>query len=254
MCLHNDASKNTEPFACLPKSWANNSDWTEILDLLRNKEQNIKAEAISTFDNVQVDPPTPEINVEAPATPTLLNINAEAISTSDNVQVHPPAPEINLEAPATPTLLNIKAEAISTFDNVQVHPRVPEISLEAPAMPTILIDPPSRSHTVTTLASPNTEGVREVLNNGPAVANVLPPEAIEFDLLDCDSIPALIAGVRRGTNVKEFLERLGVLTCTGMCSDFICTYCRFFFTTCSRKRPGNNSSQQPILCDASTSL
>ena len=51
----------------------------------------------------------------------------------------------------------------------------------------------------------------------------LPPEAIELDLLDCDAIPALIASVLRGTNVKEFLERLEVLAYTGKYSGFIYT-------------------------------
>ena len=40
-------------------------------------------------------------------------------------------------------------------------------------------------------------------------------EAIEWDLLDCSGIPALIGGVLRGTNVNEFLERLEVLAYTG---------------------------------------
>ena len=47
----------------------------------------------------------------------------------------------------------------------------------------------------------------------------LPAWAIELDLLDCDAIPALIAGVLRGTNVTEFLERLEVLAYTGTPSD-----------------------------------
>ncbi|KAF8262013.1 hypothetical protein EI94DRAFT_740270 [Lactarius quietus] len=42
-------------------------------------------------------------------------------------------------------------------------------------------------------------------------ASMLPPESFELDLLNHDVIPALIAGVLRGTNVKELLERLGVL-------------------------------------------
>jgi hypothetical protein len=43
----------------------------------------------------------------------------------------------------------------------------------------------------------------------------LPAEAIEWDLLDCNAIPALIGGVLRGTNVNEFLERLEVLAYSG---------------------------------------
>ena len=60
----------------------------------------------------------------------------------------------------------------------------------------------------------------------------LPAEAIELDILDCDAIPALIAGVLRGTNVNEFLERLEVLAYTGKFLDFIC--CLFFSIKCFR--------------------
>lgn len=56
----------------------------------------------------------------------------------------------------------------------------------------------------------------------------LPAWAIELDLLDCDAIPALIAGVLRGTNVTEFLERLEVLAYTGTPSDL------YFFDFSSR--------------------
>jgi hypothetical protein len=58
----------------------------------------------------------------------------------------------------------------------------------------------------------------------PAPAEfMLPPGAIELDLLDCDAIPTLIANVLRGTNVDEFLERLEVLAFTRTYSGFICT-------------------------------
>ena len=49
----------------------------------------------------------------------------------------------------------------------------------------------------------------------------LPPEAIELDLLDCNGIPTLIAGVLNGTNVNEFLERLEALAYTGTHSDLV---------------------------------
>lgn len=49
---------------------------------------------------------------------------------------------------------------------------------------------------------------------------------VERDIMDCDAIPALIAGVLRGTNVNEFLDRLRVITLHGAHSDFIC--CLFF--------------------------
>ncbi|KAN0129047.1 Uncharacterized alpha/beta hydrolase domain (DUF2235) domain containing protein [Lactarius tabidus] len=75
---------------------------------------------------------------------------------------------------------------------------------------------------------------------------------IELDLLDCDAIPTLIAGILRGTNVNEFLQRLGVLACSGTRSDFIC----YLFTKCFRKWQGENSREQqtPILFNASNSL
>jgi hypothetical protein len=46
----------------------------------------------------------------------------------------------------------------------------------------------------------------------------LPACVIELDLLDCNAIPALIAGILRGTNVTEFLECLEVLAYTGTTS------------------------------------
>jgi hypothetical protein len=80
-----------------------------------------------------------------------------------------------------------------------------------------------------------TESTNEL---APVPANVeLPPKAIELDLLDCDAIPALIAGVLRGTNVNEFLERLEVLAYTGTHSRFM--YCRFIFSSRNRSDDGN---------------
>ena len=105
-----------------------------------------------------------------------------------------------------------------------------------------------------TQASP--QAIGDIVVNDHTNLDVLLPEAIaraiELDLLDCDAIPALIAGVLRDTNVKEFLERLGVLACTGMHPHFICR--RLLFTKCFRKGRGDNSRGQPILSDASTSI
>ena len=101
--------------------------------------------------------------------------------------------------------------------------------------------------------TPNTQAVRNIVDTD---LNVLLPKeiagAIELDLLDCNVVHALITGVLRGTNVKEFLERLGVLACTGTYPDFIC--CRSFFMKCFRKGLGEYSRPQPILFDASAGL
>jgi hypothetical protein len=117
---------------------------------------------------------------------------------------------------------NIRAEAIDAFDrsaDIQVLPPAPETRPETSSRP-ILIAPPLVLDR--TLVSPSVQALREAVEIEPAHPDVLPPKAMELDLLDCDAIPALIAGVLRGTNVREFLERLGVLACTGMCSDFMC--------------------------------
>jgi hypothetical protein len=78
--------------------------------------------------------------------------------------------------------------------------------------------------------------------NGPAEFT-LPAEAIELDILDPGAIPALIAGVLRGTNVNEFLERLEVLAYTGKHPpDLICRL--FFFTKYFRIWQDVNSGEQ----------
>ena len=181
MCLHTksgESSLNLSPFARLPKSWTNDSDWTIIINLIRDQGEDTKVEAVGAFDN-----------------------------SSKIVLSHPPLPNTG-----------------------------PEII--------------QKSVTATSL---NTRAAHDIVDTN---RDVLLPEpiasAIELDLLDCDVIPTLITGVLRGTNVKEFLERLGVLACTGMYPDFI--YCRFFFTKCFRKGLGEYSRPQPILFDASASI
>ncbi|KAN0128870.1 Uncharacterized alpha/beta hydrolase domain (DUF2235) domain containing protein [Lactarius tabidus] len=143
VCLHDGLSKNKIPFAHLPKSWINEYGWIRVLDLLRDKEDNIKAKVIDRFDNIK-----------------------------DSAQVHAP---VNPQTPLTPwQVLRLQSVTITPLGMQELRN-------------TILKDPPD--------------------------ADMFPPEAIESDLLDCDVIPALIASVLRGTNVNEFLERLGVLAC-----------------------------------------
>ena len=129
---------NLNPFARLPKSWTNDSalGWAEIIDLLRDKGENVQVEAVGTFEhNDRISP------------------------------VDPPVPK-------------------------------------------------TRPAEGATISSAATQAVRDLV--GKDHMDLLPPEAIELDLLDSDVIPTLIAGVLRGSNVNEFLERLGVLACTGM--------------------------------------
>lgn len=120
-------------------------------------------------------------------------------------------------------------EAISAYYDLKVHPLASEVNPGTRAVPgpvTLLLD-------VDPTLPPDKEDGREIVKNEPAVANVLPPEAIEFGILDCDIVPVLIAGVRRGTNVDEFLGRLGVLACTSGCSGFIRTCVDFSSQTVS---------------------
>jgi hypothetical protein len=124
---------------------------------------------------------------------------------------------------------NIRAEAIDAFDNnteiLQVHPPAPETRPETTSQATLSAQPLVLDPTI---VSPSVQGLREAVGNETVHADVLPPKAIELDLLDCDVIPALITGVLRGRNVNEFLERLGVLACTGMCSNLICILLSIF--------------------------
>ena len=76
----------------------------------------------------------------------------------------------------------------------------------------------------------------------------LPPEAIELDLLDCDVIPMLIAGMVNGVNVMEFLERLQTLAYTGTHSDSVLSiFLHERFQTMERgqsqRKPFTNSSK-----------
>ena len=62
-------------------------------------------------------------------------------------------------------------------------------------------------------------------------------EAIEWDLLDCNAIPTLIAGVLRGTNMNEFLERLQVLAYLGRRSFIVVDFSLHeIFQTLARRR------------------
>ncbi len=58
---------------------------------------------------------------------------------------------------------------------------------------------------------PAPPGVTDTVTGNIPAKFTLPAEAIELDLLEIDGIPALIAGIRRGTMVAEFLEYLEVL-------------------------------------------
>ena len=146
-----------------------------------------------------------------------------------------------------------KVEAVAAFDNsneiVPVHPPLPNTKPK--------IKPVTRGSTLrnrTMSRSTQTQAVRDIVVD--TNLDVLLPEAIasaiELDLLDCDVIPVLITGVLRGTNVKECLERLGVLACTRMYPDLYLLL--IFFTKCLRKGLGEYSRAQPILFDASASL
>jgi hypothetical protein len=167
---------NLNPFARLPKSWADDSTrgWAKIINLLHDKGEDMKVEAVDTFHR--------------------------------SSRIFP------------------------------VNPLVPESKLE-PGV---------------TISSEHTQAVRDIAEKDHTDRDILPPEAIELDLLDCDVIPTLIAGILRGSNVNEFLERLGVLACTGM--HWVLYVIDFFFTKCFRKGQGEDFRGQPILFGASTSL
>lgn len=230
MCLHkksdhsDDSSKNPSPFARLPTSWTNDSDWTKIINLLRDQGENAKVAAVGAFDSsnkiVLFGPPC--LDAEPKIEPGTLAEPPSKFTVSGTVR----------------TMRDVVAG--------MTGPSVTFSSMNMQAVRNIADAKAVRDIT-------DTKAARDIADTN---LDVLLPEAfartIELDLLDCDAIPALITGVLRGTNVKEFLERLGVLACTRMYPDFI--FCRFFFTKCFRQGLSEYSRPHPILFDASASL
>jgi hypothetical protein len=115
-----------------------------------------------------------------------------------------PAPQLVLDPPVSSPMLAPISQRVP-------DPREP---LSMPSSSRLQVVPD-----VLEIRSERTEALRP-MEEGKS--DILPVSAIQLDIFEPGEIPALIAGVLGGTNVNEFLERLGALACTGMHSDHIC--------------------------------
>ena len=189
------------PYAYLPKSWINTSrksySWTEVKNLLRDKGEDIKGQADEAYSSGASDLPRSEFSlILGPSSPP------STIITEDNESFR---------------------DAVSRAGSISS-------SLSLQSFPAVQNDPPViRPKEVIT--EPTDEPGHPDLTDAASILPefTLPAGAIELDLLAYDAIPALIAGVLKGANVAEFLDRLGVLAYPSTHSGFMC--CRFFFSS-----------------------
>ncbi len=257
MCLHHDGDSFENPFAYLPKSWIDifgrQYGWTEVINLLRNTEKTkneAKDKAAGAFEGSTTLPPPPVDFSSMPGQRPLPTIASEETkSFRDRVS----------EAGS-------RSSSIASRKSPPSHRSLGHQSQTDPAS-NRGGDTSDNQSSVVQNGPPveRREVITEPTNAPPAVTDsdignvpaefTLPAKAIELDLLDCDVIPALIAGVLSGTNVNEFLGRLEVLAYTGTRrSDFMCR--RFFFTKYFRhwQEEDSTGKQTPILFNTSTSL
>jgi hypothetical protein len=231
VCLHNDLSK--KPFARLPKSWINKSDgWAEVIKQLRDKED-IKDEAAGRSTTLRQQDATQRSTtlvfpsdlstfaamhsvsqVSRVAFRELVRLARSALLSVFSSRERSPGHRSPKDSASTRgVLFKLSGRVIAelTYEPVPVPVEfIPLLSVEDSASARGNDTSYQQSDTlVEAITNPTDEPV-------PVPAQItLPAKAIELDLLDCDAIPTLIAGVLRGTNVNEFLERLDVLAFMG---------------------------------------
>ena len=247
MCLHKEGES---PFARLPNSWVTKAekryDWTEVIQLLRievdikDKAADASKRGTMVLPPLELSPtpsPSRSLSIQPPSTPSgkASSVQAPSIATAsskrhdmrDTLEVATKSPQGSISSGGTrrkvPKFLH---GGKSMFLRSRSKRAAKTSKLPQGSRPSSVAQSP---------VSPALIGV------GPAEFT-LPAEAIELDILDRGAIPALIAGVLRGTNVKEFLERLEVLAYTGKHPDLICRL--FFFTKYSRIWQDVNSGEQ----------
>ena len=244
MCFHKENFPE-DPFACLPGSWINKSEkqygWTEVIDLLRDKEEDMKDQAASASRSGTMDLCPPVISSKpGPSPPPSIESEDRTFFRNTVRRAGSKTSSLASQGSSADRQSHDETDLASNSDMSDEQSGV------------VQNDPPI-ARPVEAITEPTDEPVPPDLTDA-GNEFTLPARAIELDLLDCDAIPALIAGVLRGTNVAEFLERLEVLAYTGTHSDFI--FCQFFFTKYFRywQRDNSTENQAPILFNASTSL
>ena len=195
MCFHEE-NFSKDPFACLPKSWINKPEkrygWTEVINLLRGKEEDMEDQVDIAYRSGTKDLPPPKFS------PIIESEDARSVRT--------------LARWGSRSSMRSHASSIDRRSHHQMD------SASKGDMSG------NQSGPVEAITKPIDEPVPPDLTDTWTILPefTLPPEAIELDLLDCDAIPALIAGALRDTNVAEFLERLEVLAYTGTHLDLMC--------------------------------
>ena len=185
--------------------------------MLRDKEEDMKDQAASAPRRGTMDLPPPEsFSMPGPGQPS----NIATIITEDRTSIR------NTARMASSRSLSV-ASGISSTSSYSLGRQMQMDSASSQGGDTsdnqsgAVHDYPLI--TVEVITDHTNESVPADMTDAGDVQNgfTLPAGAIELDLLDCDAIPALIAGVIRGTNVTEFLERLEVLAYTGTQLDFM---------------------------------
>ncbi|KAN0129057.1 Uncharacterized alpha/beta hydrolase domain (DUF2235) domain containing protein [Lactarius tabidus] len=175
ICLHGDLSGT--PFARLPNSWVlqdgMQDGWTDVINLLRENDE--AKYLIKSNTNIRSGPPSI----------AYFDFGNGGMSDQSEVVQNTSPGEVftdpTFRVPSPPILRSLVPSSISS-------PVPSPVSYPAPLRALLPVSSVAVVPEFRLLA-----------------------EAVEWDLLDLDSIPALIGGVLRGTNVDVFLERLEVL-------------------------------------------
>ena len=209
VCLHKEDFPK-DPFAFLPDSWINEEyGWAEVINLLRDKEEAMKDRAASASRSGTMDLPPPGFpsNPDPSPSPSIASKNRKIFRSAIR-RVGSRSSSIVSRASSIDRQSYDQTDLTSNSDMSDDQSGIVQNS-------------PPLTKPVEAITEPTDEPVPpDVTGAGNILAEfTLPAGAIELDLLDSDAIPALIAGVLRGTNVAEFLERLEVLAYTGTHSD-----------------------------------
>ena len=233
MCLHHDSTG--APFARLPDSWINQPGaqygWTEVINLLRDQDK--AARAFKSRSTILLPPSLASTNriyfreiVRNAGSKSEASSRLGRQSQGQRTPGRQSFGHQSLKNPASSRGggRSVRSEVVQNTSpgEVVLAKRVPSPFIFSSPVPVPVPSPiptPAPSPVASPVASPVPSQVSLPisLSNYSLVDSelTLPAEAIEWDLLDCNAIPALIGGVLRGTNVNEFLERLEVLAYSG---------------------------------------
>lgn len=232
VCLQNDSSG--APVAYLPDLWINPNGeqygWTEVIHHLRDQDK--VARAFINKSTILIPSEHPSIaSAERRHFRETVRNTSHTLETSSRRQSQressPGHQSLNDPASSGGRGMSCQSKVIqntSPGEDVLAE-RVP--SPVIPSLPDSPVTSPVAPPVASPVILPVASSVASLASVSPSIPLsdwslvksefMLPAEAIEWDLLDCNAIPALIGGVLRGTNVTEFLRRLQMLACSGRC-------------------------------------